>query len=247
MAIPLKMFSDAAQAAEQVARELSDLIRSKPNAVLGLATGGTPLLLYRELIRMHREEGLSFAQVRTFNLDEYEGLAKDHVESYWHFMHQNLFHHIDIAAENIHLPSGTMPADEVEAHCQAYEDAIRAAGGIDYQILGIGRNGHIGFNEPGSTATSRTRRIELCSVTRGDAASAFGSIEQVPSHAITMGCGTILEAKCIALLAFGEHKAEIVKQALHGPVSDQVTASFLQQHGNTTFFLDAAAAGESQL
>jgi glucosamine-6-phosphate deaminase len=244
MAIPLKMFSDATQAAAQVARELSDLIRSKPNAVLGLATGGTPLLLYRELIRMHREEGLSFAQVRTFNLDEYEGLAQDHLESYWHFMHQNLFHHIDIAAENIHLPSGTRPADEVDAHCQAYEGAIRAAGGIDYQILGIGRNGHIGFNEPGSTATSRTRRVELCSITRSDAAAAFGSIDQVPSHAITMGCGTILEARNIALLAFGEHKAEIVQQALHGPVSDQVSASYLQQHENTTFFLDAAACGK---
>jgi glucosamine-6-phosphate deaminase len=243
MAISLKIFTNAAEAATQVARELSELIRIKPDAVLGLATGGTPLLLYRELIRMHRKEGLSFSQVRTWNLDEYEGLARDHVESYWHFMHQNLFDHIDISAENIHIPSGVLPTDEVDAHCVAYEEAIRSAGGIDYQILGIGRNGHIGFNEPGSAATSRTRRVELCSVTRSDAAVAFGSMDRVPSHAITMGCGTILEAKTIALLAFGAHKADIVKQALYGPVSEQISASYLQQHGNTTFYLDAAATG----
>lgn len=242
MAIETIIFPDAEQAAQQVAKKIQQLIQRKPDAVLGLATGGTPLLLYRELIRMHAEEGLSFAQVRTFNLDEYEGLPPDHPESYWSFMQRNLFDHIDISPGNYHLPSGMLAADAVTEHCEAYENAIRAAGGIDFQILGIGRNGHIGFNEPGSTISSRTRRVTLCEVTRADAAPAFGSIEQVPTHAISMGCATILEAQEIVLLAFGEHKAEIVAQAVCGEVSENVTASYLQTHQHIHFYLDSAAA-----
>lgn len=242
MAIETMIFPDAEQAARQVAKKIQQLIQRKPDAVLGLATGGTPLLLYRELIRMHVEEGLSFAQVRTFNLDEYEGLPPDHAESYWHFMQSNLFRHIDILPGNIHLPSGILPADAVAAHCEAYENAIREAGGIDFQILGIGRNGHIGFNEPGSEISSRTRRVLLCEVTRSDAAPAFGSIDQVPTHAISMGCATILEAKEIVLLAFGEHKAAIVAKAARGEISENVTASYLQNHHNALFYLDSAAA-----
>jgi glucosamine-6-phosphate deaminase len=227
---------------------MSHLIRERAAegrpAVLGLATGGTPLPLYRELIRLHRDEGLSFRHVITFNLDEYLGLGCDHPESYWAFMHRNLFDQVDILPENIHLPSGTVAPDEVEAHCAAYDAAIAAAGGIDFQILGIGRTGHIGFNEPGTPIDARTLRIHLDEITRRDAAPAFGGLDQVPVEAITMGCGTILEARRIALMAWGPNKAEIVRQAVEGPVTDQVSASFLQTHPNASFHLDAEAASK---
>lgn len=213
-------------------------------AVLGLATGGTPLPLYRELVRLHRQEGLSFRHVVTFNLDEYLGLGRDHPESYWAFMHRHLFDHVDILPENIHLPSGTVAPGEVDAHCAAYDAAIAAAGGIDFQILGIGRTGHIGFNEPGTPIDARTLRIHLDEITRRDAAPAFGGLDQVPVEAITMGCGTILEARRIALMAWGPNKAEIVRQAVEGPVTDQVSASFLQTHANASFYLDAEAASK---
>lgn len=241
-----RVFDDPAAAVRELAGEVSRLIRTRAEAgkgvVLGLATGGTPLPFYAELIRLHREEGLSFANVTSFNLDEYLGLPRDHQESYWSFMHRNLFDHIDIPADRINLPSGTVAEADIAAHCAAYEEGIRAAGGLDFQLLGIGRTGHIGFNEPGSPKDSRTRRIHLDDITRQDAAPAFGGLDQVPTHAITMGCGTILEARRIVLLAWGEKKADIVREALFGPVSDQVSASFLQEHPNAAFYLDRGAA-----
>jgi len=243
-----QVFSCQDEAVRELASEVAELIRSRASqgltTVLGLATGNTPLPFYGELIRLHREEGLSFETVITFNLDEYLGLDRDHPESYWTFMHRNLFDHIDVSPENIHLPSGTVAEKDIEAHCAAYEEAIRDAGGIDFQLLGIGRTGHIGFNEPGSSKFSRTRRIHLDPITRQDAAPSFGGLENVPTHAITMGCGTILEARRIVLLAWGEKKASIVKEALEGPVNDQVSASFLQEHDNASFYLDRGAASE---
>ncbi|MCW1885968.1 glucosamine-6-phosphate deaminase [Luteolibacter flavescens] len=240
---PARVFADRAEACRILAAELAELVASinasgRP-AVLGLATGRTPLPFYAELIRLHRAGQLSFANVVTFNLDEYLGLSADHPESYHAFMRRELFGHVDIPAENIHIPDGTVT--DIPAHCAAYEKTIRDAGGIDFQLLGIGRTGHIGFNEPGSPRDSRTRRVELDPITRQDAAPAFGGLENVPTHAISMGCGTILEARKIALLAWGEAKAAIVNEALSGPVTDQVSASFLQQHPDATFYVDADA------
>ena len=243
---PFRVFDSPEAAARQLAGEISHLIRTRAaegrRAVLGLATGNTPLPFYAELVRLHREEGLSFAHVVTFNLDEYLGLPREHPESYWTFMHRHLFDHIDIPAAQVNLPSGNVAEEEIPAHCAAYEERIRAAGGLDFQLLGIGRTGHIGFNEPGSPRDSRTRRIHLDPVTRQDAAAAFGGLDQVPTHAITMGCGTILEARRIVLLAWGEKKAAIVREALRGPVTDQVSASFLQEHPNAVCYLDHGAA-----
>lgn len=243
--LPVRVFADRSDASRTLAQEVAALVRtineSGRPAVLGLATGRTPLPFYAELIRLHQEGSLSFAKVITFNLDEYLGLAGDHPESYRTFMRQELFDHVDIPAENIHIPDGTVSAADLEAHCAAYEEAIHAAGGIDFQLLGIGRTGHIGFNEPGSPRESRTRRVELDPITRQDAAPSFGGLDQVPTHAISMGCGTILEAKKIALLAWGSGKAEIVREALTGPLTDQISASFLQEHPDATFYLDAEA------
>lgn len=242
------VFDDPDAACRKVAAEISALIRSRSaigrGTVLGLATGNTPLPLYRELIRLHREEGLSFRSVTSFNLDEYLGLGRDHPESYWTFMHRNLFDHIDILPENIHLPDGDVAPDAIQAHCVAYEAAIHEAGGIDYQILGIGRTGHIGFNEPGTPVDARTQRIHLDEITRQDAAPSFGGIEHVPTEAITMGCGTILAARRIALLAWGAKKASIVREAIEGVITDRISASFLQTHPDATFFLDREAASE---
>ena len=247
---PFAVFDTPAAACRQIAAEIADLIRGnssrKRPTVLGLATGNTPLPLYRELIRLHREERLSFRHVVSFNLDEYLGLAPTHPQSYWSFMHRNLFDHIDMPPENIHLPSGGVLSEDIAAHCAAYEAAITQAGGIDFQILGIGRTGHIGFNEPGTPMDSRTQQILLDEVTRQDAAPAFGGITNVPSHAITMGCGTILAARRIALLAWGATKADIVRKAIAEPVTDQVSASFLQTHPAATFFLDRASAAALQ-
>ena len=244
--VPVEIFASPEQAVAKLATETSELIRSNDKAgkptVLGLATGSTPIPFYQELIRLHREENLSFQNVITFNLDEYVGITRDHEESYWHFMHTQLFDHINILPENIHLPSGTLDAESIPAHCAEYEQSIVDAGGIDQQILGIGRTGHIGFNEPGSPKDSLTRLIELDPVTREDAAPAFGGLDNVPLSAITMGCGTILNARRIVLLAWSENKAPIVKEALQGPVSDEVSASFLQEHRNSVFYLDTAAA-----
>ncbi len=240
------IFPSAAEAAARLAGEVRELIlrrnaEGRP-AVLGLATGSTPVPFYRELIRLHREEGLSFQNVITFNLDEYQGLGPDHRESYRRFMREQLFDHIDIPADRTHLPDGTAPLDQVFTECQAYEDAIEAAGGIDLQILGIGRTGHIGFNEPGSTRDSRTRLIALDRITRQDAAADFMGEENVPRFAITMGVGTILRARRVVLMAWGENKAEIVRVAVEGPETEAVSASFLQSHPHAQFYVDAAAS-----
>lgn len=243
--LPVRVFANRTDACRTLALEVAALVRaindSGRPAVLGLATGRTPLPFYVELVRLHEQGELSFDQVITFNLDEYLGLAGEHPESYRAFMRHHLFDHVDIREENIHIPDGTVAPDDLEAHCAAYEEAIQAAGGIDFQLLGIGRTGHIGFNEPGSPRNSRTRKVELDPITRQDAAPSFGGLDKVPEHAISVGCGTILEARKIALLAWGKAKAAIVRDALTGPVTDQISASFLQDHADATFYLDAEA------
>ena len=245
--IRLAVFPGSGEASGAVAREMAGLIRSGQregrNVVLGLATGSTPIALYAELVRLHREEQLSFANVISFNLDEYHPLPPDHPQSYHHFMRTHLFDHIDIRPENIHLPSGSAPLAGVDAHCRAYEEKIHAVGGIDFQILGIGRTGHIGFNEPGSPRRSRTRLVALDPLTRRDAAGDFGGEEHTPRAALSMGVGTILEARRIVLMAWGQHKEEVVRAAVEGEVSAQITASFLQEHDHALFVLDRAAAG----
>ena len=232
----------------RVARRIADLIRSNDaagrNTVLGLATGSTPIGVYRELIRMHRAGELSFRRVETFNLDEYWPIPADSIHAYHRFMNENLFDHVDIDRANIHIPDGRVPREEVTAACSAYEAAIAAAGGIDLQILGIGRTGHVGFNEPGSGAASRTRLIHLDGVTRRDAAADFFGEEHVPRHAITMGIATILAAREVAIIATGEHKAAIVRRAVEGEITVEIAATFLQGHPNATFYLDAAAAAD---
>jgi glucosamine-6-phosphate deaminase len=246
--IPVVVVPDHDDIAFQVAARIATLIRSRASAgqpcVLGLATGSTPIGVYRELIRMHREDGLSFRHVITFNLDEYYPMPRDSVHSYHRYMWENLFAHIDIKPENVHIPSGEVSRDALEAHVADYEAAIVRAGGIDFQLLGIGKTGHIGFNEPGSGADSRTRMIALDLVTRRDAAADFFGEEHVPREAITMGVATILEAREIALLATGEHKAAIVKRAVEGEIALDVAATFLQRHAGTTFYVDAAAAAD---
>ena len=231
-----------------VARRIADLIQARRRAgactVLGLATGSTPIGVYRELIRMHQQEGLSFADVVTFNLDEYYPMDPGSIHSYHRFMWENLFAHLDILPQNVHLPRGNVPRDAVEDECRCYEEKIRAAGGIDLQLLGIGRTGHIGFNEPGSGAESRTRLVTLDLVTRKDTAADFFGEENVPREALTMGVETIFEAREILILATGEHKAAIVRRAVEGEVDHEVAATFLQNHGNTTCYLDRAAAAE---
>jgi glucosamine-6-phosphate deaminase len=215
-----------------VVRQLTE----NPNAVLGLATGNTPLLLYRELV----EQNLDWRKVTTFNLDEYVGLSSDHPGSYHHFMWSNLFRHTNIAKENVHIPDGL--TKDVPASCCAYEQAIRDSGGIDLQVLGIGTDGHIGFNEPASSLASRTRIKTLTSRTRADNASLFGDAMQVPHHVITMGIGTIMEARRILVLAFGQKKAEAIAGAVEGPVTAMNPASILQMHPSAIVLLDEAAA-----
>jgi len=245
--VPLAVYARSAEASRAVAREMADVIRSRPlgqrPVVLGLATGSTPLGVYAELVRLHREEQLSFANVVTFNLDEYYPLPPGHAQSYHHFMQVHLFDHLDLPAANIHVPDGTVAMAGVDAYCRGYEEQIRAAGGIDFQILGIGRTGHIGFNEPGSPAGSRTRLVALDPLTRRDAAGDFGGEEQTPRYALSMGVRTIMEARRVVLMAWGQHKAGIARAAIEGGVTAQVTASFLQEHENTLFVLDQAAAG----
>jgi glucosamine-6-phosphate deaminase len=242
--ISTRLHPNKQSAARAIAREIADLIqiRSKSGkpTVLGLATGSTPLPLYAELIRLHREEGLSFRSVITFNLDEYEGLGPDHPQSYRFFMEENLFRHLDIPAANIRIPDGT--SKDPARDCADYEAAIRAAGGIDLQILGIGRTGHIGFNEPPSAVDSRTRWVHLDEVTRKDNSIFFGDLAHVPHGALTMGVATILEARRVALLAFGEAKAQIVARAIKETPSAGCPATWLQRHPACTFHLDAAAA-----
>jgi len=239
-----QIFPDRRDACEHLAHEIADLIRLRSSerraVVLGLATGSTPLPFYNALIRLHRE-GLSFSNVVTFNLDEYLGIGPHDPRGYHSFMWTHLIAHLDMLPENFHIPDGEIAKEDIDTHCKAYEERIIDAGGIDFQILGIGRTGHIGFNEPGSSSDSRTRLVHLDPVTRNDAASAFGGIEHVPEQAITMGCRTILKARRIALLAWGEAKAEIVDRALNGPVTSDVPATFLQAHPNCRYYLDPSA------
>jgi glucosamine-6-phosphate deaminase len=234
--------------AQLVADRITAVIRErnaagKP-AVLGLATGSTPIGVYRELVRKHREEGLSFKNVITFNLDEYYPMPPDSIHSYHRFMWENLFSQVDVDPANVHIPDGTVKREDVEDFCRDYELAIRSAGGIDLQILGIGKTGHIGFNEPGSGMDSRTRMVTLDTVTRKDASADFFGEEFVPREAITMGVATILDAREIAIIATGEHKASIVRRAVEGDIDVEVAATFLQGHANTTFYVDQAAAAD---
>jgi glucosamine-6-phosphate deaminase len=246
--IPTVVFQRSDEVDRAVASEIASLIRGRASAnqkcVLGLATGSTPTGVYAELVRMHRDEGLSFKNVVTFNLDEYFPMQPRNLQSYRRFMQEYLFDHIDIPRENIHIPDGTIPIEEVNDYCANYESAIAQAGGIDLQLLGIGRTGHVGFNEPGSARDSRTRLITLDRVTRMDATADFFGEQHVPRRAITMGVGTILSAKRVVMIAFGEGKAQVVAKAIEGPVTSTIAASFLQEHANATVYLDAAAAAE---
>lgn len=246
--IPVIIVQTAVEGSCSVAQRIKEIIQEKEKqgkkAVIGLATGSSPLQVYTELIRMHKEEGVSFRNVITFNLDEYYPLEHDHQQSYNHFMWDRLFKHIDIQPENIHIPSGSIEQDDVASFCRNYEKKIQESGGIDIQLLGIGRTGHIGFNEPGSALNSKTRLVSLDRLTRNDAADAFNGEEHVPHYAITMGVGTILAAREIYIMAWGEGKANIVAQAVEGPISDVVPSSYLQNHTNTTFIIDTPAAAE---
>jgi len=231
----------SAAAAQMVAAH----VRNKADAVLGLATGSSPLGLYKELIRMHRDEGLDFSKVTTFNLDEYVGLTPDHDQSYHYFMYENLFKHVNVSPGKTHVPAGT--SDDYLAFCQWYEDKIEQAGGIDIQVLGIGSDGHIAFNEPGSSLASRTRVKTLAEQTIEDNARFFAKKEDVPIYSVTMGVGTIIEADTCILLANGEGKADAIAAAVEGPVSSSCTASALQLHPDTIFFIDEAAAGKLKM
>lgn len=237
---------DKSAAVKSVAAEIAQLIRTRAQAgkraVLGLATGSTPIPLYAELVRLHREEKLSFANVTTFNLDEYSGLGPDHDQSYRWFMQQQLFNHVDVTPAETHVPNGL--AKDVAAECAAYESAIRAAGGIDLQILGIGRTGHIGFNEPPAGPATRTRQVHLDDLTRRDNASFFGDVAKVPHHAVTMGVGTILDCRRVVLLAWGESKADIVRRSIEDAPSDDCPASWLQRHAACDYVLDMPAAAK---
>ena len=245
--IPVEIFASTKEGSKYVAAQIAKLVREKQEkgetVVLGLATGSTPISLYAELVRLHREEGLSFKNVISFNLDEYYPIDRDAFQSYWSFMHRHLFSHIDIDPANIHLPNGSLPKDKIKEHCEAYEQQIADAGGIDLQILGIGNNGHIGFNEPGSSVFSRTRLTVLDNNTRIANAKEFQNIAKVPRLAITMGISTILKARQILLMAWGM-KAPIVARSVEGDVSEQVPASILQQHNNCTFVVDELAAAD---
>lgn len=246
--VPVEVFPTSRAASAAAAAEIAGLIRARAAAggrvVLGLATGSTPQGVYEELVRLHREDGLSFKNVVTFNLDEYWPMDPEALQSYRRFMKEHLFDLVDLDAANTHLPDGTIEREGVAEFCRDYEARMREAGGIDLQLLGVGRTGHIGFNEPGSPRDSRTRLITLDRVTRADAASDFFGERHVPRTAMTMGVGTILDARRILLLAFGEHKAEIVRRAVEGDISPAVAASFLQQHPDARVMLDPAAAAE---
>ncbi len=230
-----------AEAASRIAaRIVARCVRQKPDCVLGLATGSTPLGLYRELIRMHQEEDLDFSGVTTFNLDEYVGLAPECEASYARFMEENLFRHINIPQESTHIPNGR--ADDIAFACASYENSIRSAGGIDVQVLGVGRDGHIGFNEPTSSLASRTRIKTLTQETREDNARFFDSPKDVPYHAVTMGIQTIMEARKCVLLAFGSAKANAVAKIAEGPIAAMVPGSALQMHQETFLLADEEAA-----
>ena len=231
-----------------LADRIIDVIRretdAKGHCVLGLATGSTPIGIYRELISRHQAGEVDFTNVITFNLDEYYPMEAYSIHSYRMFMMENFFSHVNMDPRNIHIPDGSIKRSHLAEHCAEYEHAIREAGGIDFQILGIGRSGHIGFNEPGSSLQSRARSIILDTITRRDAAADFFGEDNVPTEAITMGIATILEAREVALIATGEHKTAIVRRAVEEPISQDVTATYLQQHANATVYLDAPAAAD---
>ncbi|WP_159518006.1 glucosamine-6-phosphate deaminase [Sunxiuqinia indica] len=243
--LPITIVEDQPTGAKIIAGQVAELIKRKQAegqfAVLGLATGSSPLLIYRELVRLHKEEGLSFKNVITFNLDEYFSISPESEKSYVYFMHNHLFSHIDILPENVYIPDGSLKIEEVSAFCSAYEAKIEEVGGIDIQILGIGRSGHIGFNEPGSTVNSTTRLVKLDQITITDAIKDFGDEQHVPHRAITMGVGTILSARRIILAAWGKSKSPILKEMIEGPVTTDVPASFLQRHKNVMVYLDESA------
>ncbi|MCI4642834.1 MAG: glucosamine-6-phosphate deaminase [Flavobacteriaceae bacterium] len=244
--LPTQIHETALEASAYVAHEIIALVKSRQKAgkkaVLGLATGSTPIKVYEYLVKAHQEEGLSFANVVCFNLDEYLPMDPNSIHSYVRFMKEHLFDHLDIPEHQIHIPNGLIQKEEMKAYCAAYESKIEAVGGIDIQILGIGRTGHIGFNEPGSSLKSKTRMVRLDRMTMLDAASDFFGKENVPSKAITMGVGTIMNAKRVILMAWGEGKASIIKQAVEGPIKESIPATFLQQHENCHFIIDQAAA-----
>ncbi|OED36715.1 glucosamine-6-phosphate deaminase [Flavobacteriaceae bacterium (ex Bugula neritina AB1)] len=243
-----EIFSDSSIASKLVANEIAALIKQKEEegkpCVLGLATGSSPIKVYEELVNLHRSGELSFRNVVTFNLDEYYPMDCDHQQSYYHFMHQHLFDHVDINPENVNIPKGDIPLSDMDQYCIDYEMKIKRYGGLDFQLLGIGRTGHIGFNEPGSHPNSGTRMITLDHVTRSDASSDFNGLENVPKKAVTMGINTIMKSKRIILLAWGHKKATVVKETIEGEIIASIPASFLQQHKNTTIILDSEAASE---
>src|SRR6195952_4495869 len=246
--LAVKVYPDQKTASVTVAKRIADLIRAKQQkgekTVLGLATGVTPIAVYAELIRLHKEEGLSFQNVITFNLDEYYPMKPTAAQSYVTFMNDNLFNHIDIIKSNVHVPDGTLKQEYIQAYCYEYEQKITALGGLDMQILGIGRTGHIGFNEPGSAPNSGTRLVTLDDLTRNDASRDFGGKEKVPTKAITMGVGTIFKAREIILMAWSQKKASIIKKAVEGEISGDVPATYLQLSDNVEFVLDEAAASD---
>lgn len=246
--IPVAEFVDSREASAAAAREISELIQERESqgrtTVLGLATGSSPVTVYEELVRLHREEGLSFKNCITFNLDEYWPMEPESIQSYVRFMREHLFDHIDIDPAHIHIPDGTIDREEITGFCTRYEKSIDDAGGIDLQLLGIGRTGHIGFNEPGSPPDSTTRKIFLDQITRSDAASDFFGEENVPMRALTMGIGSIKKAGRIILLAWGEGKAPILRRTVEGPLSASVPATYLKDHPDTIFIIDRAAASE---
>ena len=243
-----EIFKNSAEASIIVAQEIALLIKSRQkenkSCVLGLATGSSPIKVYNELVRMHKEEGLSFKNVITFNLDEYYPMPKESNQSYYYFMHQHLFNHIDINPDNINIPDGTISIQQLNQYCLDYEKKIINAGGLDFQLLGIGRTGHVGFNEPGSHINSGTRIITLDHITKVDASGDFNGIGNVPKRAITMGVSTILRSKRIVLMAWGQNKADIIKRTIQGDISSEIPATFLQNHTNTTFVLDESASSE---
>ena len=240
------IFDESKEASKMVANEIAILIRKKQkekkHCVLGLATGSSPISVYNELVRMYKEEGLSFSNVISFNLDEYFPMKKVDTQSYYHFMDVHLFSHVDIKPQNIYIPNGSLNNDQVNDHCLNYEKKIHELGGIDFQLLGIGRTGHIGFNEPGSNYNSLTRLVHLDYITRNDARKSFYGIENVPTTALTMGIETIRKSKRIVLLAWGQNKSLVIKKAIQDEIDSNIPASFLQNHGNVTFVLDNSSA-----
>ncbi|BAV08789.1 glucosamine-6-phosphate deaminase [Filimonas lacunae] len=246
--VPVTVYASQQEASVIVAARIATLIKAKQakgeTAVLGLATGATPVKVYSELVRLHKEEGLSFSNVVTFNLDEYYPIQPTAKQSYVAFMHEHLFNHIDIAPANIHIPDGTLNKDAIHAWCLEYEQKIEKFGGLDIQLLGIGRTGHIGFNEPGSAPNSGTRLVTLEELTRRDASRDFGAKENVPSKAITMGIGTIFKAREIILMAWNKTKASIIKKAVEGDITGEVPATFLQLSSSVEFIVDEDAASE---